>query len=924
MPDAAQKLLTELLSRLRRSLPPGVLAGRSRPALRLDPEAWIDVEAAAGALPDARDALASGDASSASTIARAGLELVAPGLLPGLERPWVDEARRHLDELAGNLLEVVARAGLLAGGDGLRTGTAAARELVARELFRESAYLLLMELHAAGGDVARAMRVYEDLRTLLRDELGTVPAPAVRAMSERLLRGAPAESADSPAGAAAALPAPPGALFGRDEEIEELVRRVRSHEMRLLTLVGVGGVGKTRLALETARRLAPGFADGARFVSLEGVPQAGDVAAAIAHELSVVPEPGEGWEVALKRRLAGMRLLLVVDNLEHLLTVAPLLTGLLAAAPGLTVLVTSREPTGLAAEHVWPVHALPFPDDDVQNPCNAQRYAAVAMFVDRAKARLPAFELDEAGLPHVLRICRRLAGLPLALELATARLALLSTAELAARLDRALPILIGGARDAPDRQKTLRATIDWSFDLLTAPERVAFISFAVFPAGATVQAAEEVTSASLDTLGGLVSKSLLTRDGDRLAMLPTVREYALERLAEHRDADAVNERLARFCLAIARDVTPRLAHEGGDTWLEMLEIERPNLAAGLDWALRSSRTELALSLIAELGEFWLIAHRRDEALPWIDAALEHAGGSFPHLRATALLHRARLDGLRRDPGRFVAAVRAALELFRDSGDAAGAAACLRQLAWAEAWAGDAERAEALSDDALRAAEAADASAVALARSSSALVAADYEENARRTREVTRDLRRVGDFHELARVCSMTAYRAIAGRRYEDALEWLAEGLEAGRRLDSPQATFFIRGNEGIAKLFLDDVDGAEEAFAEGLSICVTARCEDVVDEALLGLAAVWLRKGRPHDAAFLAGAAERHQIASRNADERVVWDRLHEEILRPARSRIGARSWDKASRRGASLTVREAIDAALSRAPSRGPLRPTG
>ena len=923
-PDAAQKLLTELLSRMRRILPPGVLEGRSQLTLRLGPDAWIDVEAAAAALPRAREALAAQDASTATTLAEAGLELLAPPLLPGLERPWVDEARRRVDELAGDLQEVVARAGLLAGGDGRKAGVAAARELIAREPFRESAYVLLMELHAAEGDIARALRVYEDLRMRLRDELGTVPAAGARALSERLLRDLPVEAARPSARAPAALPAPPRGLFGREEEIDELERRVRSGEVRLLTLVGVGGVGKTRLTLEAARRVAPAFADGARFVALETVTEPREVAPAIAHELSVVPQPGEGHEAALRRELAGLHLLLVIDNLEHLLGAAPVLAGLLGAAPRLTVLVTSREPTRLAAEHVWPVHPLPVPRDDARSASDAQRYASVAMFVDRGRACDPAFGLDEATLPHVLDICRRLGGLPLALELAAARLELLSTAELAARLDRALPILVGGARDAPDRQRTLRATIDWSFGLLTEPERAAFTRFAVFPAGATVRAAEEVTGASLDTLHSLVAKSLLTRDGDRLTMLQTVREYAHERFDRDPDGDEVNHRLARFCVALGREVTPRLAQQDGAAWLATLESERSSVSAALAWALRSGRTELALSLISEWGEYWLMAHRRDEARPWIDAVLEQAGSSFPGLRASALLLRARLDGLRRDPQRFGADVRAALQLFRDSGDAAGAAACLGQLAWAEAWAGDAERAEALSDDAVQAAESAGASAVARARSSGALVAADYEVNARRARAAMGDLRRVGDFHELARVCSMTAYRAIADRRYEDALAWLAEGLEAGRRLESPQATFFIRGNEGVARLFLGDVDGAEAAFTEGLSICVAARCEDVVDEALLGLAAVWARKGRPLEAARLAGAAERHQAAARNADERVVWDRLQEEIVLPARSRLGARRWDEASRRGASLTVPEAIDAALSGVRPRGPLRSAG
>jgi predicted ATPase len=293
-------------------------------------------------------------------------------------------------------------------------------------------------------------------------------------------------------------------------------------------------------------------------VELAAVVEPAELASAIVRTLGAPIGESEQSEAALLRFLGDRHLLLVLDNLEHLIERAPVLGELLAACPDVTLMVTSREPTRLAAERLYPVRPLELPDASAPTaPIELERYGAVAMFCDRARARDPAFALDEATADHVREICRRLDGLPLALELAAAHIGLLAPAELAARLDQALAVLVGGARDAPERHRTLRATIGWSFRLLTVPEHEALARMAIFAGGATVAAAEEVTSASLDTLNSLVAKQMLIRRDDCLFMLETIRQYALEQFAANPDAETVPCRLADWALSMRSDVLSR-------------------------------------------------------------------------------------------------------------------------------------------------------------------------------------------------------------------------------------------------------------------------------------------------------------------------------------------------------------------------------
>ena len=373
------------------------------------------------------------------------------------------------------------------------------------------------------------------------------PERLYQVVADALAAEFPPPRSEAAANGASRLPPAPNRTIGRDGDVRAIADRIRSRDVRLLTLTGPGGVGKTRLAVEAARAMESDYADGARFVSLAALTRHEDVAAAIVTALGIVVLSGETPAEAVTRYLAAKNMLLVVDNLEHVLAAAPLIGELLGACPTLTALATSREPLALRAEARYPVGALAAID-------------AIALFAERAQALDPGFRPDGANADPVAEICRRVDGLPLAIELAAARCALLSPAEIAQRLDAALGAPAAGPRDAPARQRTLRATIDWSHDLLDDDEKQCFARFAVFAGGASVEAAEDVTGADLDMLDRLVAKGLLVRraSSDGSTRLRDARDGARVRgraLRGRADAETIRECHHSHFLAFAR--TPR-------------------------------------------------------------------------------------------------------------------------------------------------------------------------------------------------------------------------------------------------------------------------------------------------------------------------------------------------------------------------------
>ena len=384
--------------------------------------------------------------------------------------------------------------------------------------------------------------------------------------------------------------------------------------MRLLTLTGPGGVGKTRLAAEVARAVDGDFADGAHFVSLAAVSRATEVAGAVVSAVGIAPLAGESAEQAVERFLAAKHLLLVLDNCEHLPAAAAYIGRLPTVGRTITVLADAPRSARCAGRAAISGHAAATAprggDTRREAPCRGR---VVALFCDRARAYDPGFELVDANADAVAEICRRVDGLPLGIELAAARCGLLAPGEIAERLATAYDALGTGPRDAPGRQHTLRATLDWSHGLLTAGERAGFARLAVFAGGATVEAAEAITGARLDTLERLVAKSLLVRrlehGSTRVGMLETVRAYAAERLSAEPDKELVHERHYRYFLAHARRHGADLALFGPmrNEHFKRLDAERENIRAAFDWALEQDDGRATLELAAAITR--LVASR---------------------------------------------------------------------------------------------------------------------------------------------------------------------------------------------------------------------------------------------------------------------------------------------------------------------------
>ncbi|MCA1722672.1 MAG: tetratricopeptide repeat protein [Thermomicrobia bacterium] len=505
--------------------------------------------------------------------------------------------------------------------------------------------------------------------------------------------------------AAAGLPAPATPFFGRDDELAALIGILAPPGARLVTLTGPGGVGKTRLALAVAAWLTPRFADGVAFVPLAALDDPALVAGAIARALGLPERPRQTPESLLASALQGRQLLLVLDNCEHLLAATPLFADLLASCPRLVLLATSRAPLHLAAERQFPVAPFAVPDDAQLADPNAVQNPALALFAERARAVSPAFALSDANRAPVAAICRRLDGLPLAIELAAAWTKALPPRALLTRLARRLPLLAGGARDLPARHRTLRDAIAWSDALLPRRERALFRRLSIFVGGWTLEAAEAACTArgagageTLAALAALVDASLVLPpaeevawDGEpRYGMLETVREYASGELAGSDEMEAIRNRHLRYFLDLVERADAHLVGPDEGRWLGRLEAEHPNLRAALRGAIERGDADAAMRFAAVLWRFWATRGHLDEGRRWLGSILALVsvadGGdsevvpTIPPLRRAMLLHVA--GNLARTQGDYDAAIplyEECLAIRRAHGDEQGMAAAMHNL-----------------------------------------------------------------------------------------------------------------------------------------------------------------------------------------------------------------------------------------------------
>ena len=512
------------------------------------------------------------------------------------------------------------------------------------------------------------------------------------------------------------LPVQPTSLIGRAREVAAIVQRLHREEVRLVTLTGAGGTGKTRLGIQVALELRSGFAGGIFFVSLAPINDATLVIPTIAQALGIRDGAEQSLFARLTEVLQPQPVLLILDNFEQVIGAASQVADLLTSCPQLKVLVTSREVLHVRAEHEFVVPSLALPNPaQLPNLAALVRFPSVALFLQRAQAVKSEFQLTSTNARAVVEICVHLDGLPLAIELAAARMKLLAPQALLARLGRRLDILTSGSRDVPTRQQTLRNTIEWSYQLLDAPDQRLFRWLSVFIGGCTLQAAEAVCTRAedgegqvLEGIASLIDKSLLQRlepseEGSEepyLLMLETIREYGQEALTAHGEGAIARQAHADYFLRVAEEAKPALTGPQLVTWLERLEREHENLRAALGWALEGERAEMALRLSTALERFWVIRGHRNEGLAFLERALAGSADVATDVRAKALLAAARLAFVHRNYNRGEVLAQESLALFRELGDGWGIALSLDRLGMAAWRQGDFAAAGGLMEEAL--------------------------------------------------------------------------------------------------------------------------------------------------------------------------------------------------------------------------------
>ena len=772
---------------------------------------------------ESRTALAVGDPERALALLEQALTRWRGEALAGLPVvPFVATARARLEELRLLAQETRFEARL-----SLADGAEIVPELSAfvdAHPFRERAWRQLMLALYRAGRQAAALEAYRRAYATF-SELGVEPSPELRELERAILRHDPSLTPELSRDTVGRLdlPRPATPLVGRAPEIAAVAGMVTAGA-RLVTLFGPGGVGKTRLAIAAASELGAAGRNGAVFVDLAGVTTATLVPAVLANAVDIDDRGGDLID-ALLETLATSDLLLVLDNFEHVVEAAPMVARLLAGAPNLRVITTTRRPLRLGAEHVYLVPPLGVPDQSLDTEALAAN-DAVAVFVARATATDDSFRLTDDNAADVADICRILEGMPLAIELAAARVKLLPTNAIRERLARPLEILTAGNRDLPERHQTLRATITWSYNLLEPAQRKLFARLSVFAGGCSLEAAERVCGADLDSLAALLDQSLLRREQEpgqrpRFRLLATIGDFADECLGDT-EREELHRAHALYYLAAAERSRQIIAGSGAHEaeLLSTLERDHDNYRAALSWANEAGDAETLLRLVSALRLYWMVRGHLSEGRSWFETALNQPVAADSNYRAEALsaggilVYRA---------GQFDLAQRwwtEAHELYKASGDADGTARALGHLASIAHAHGDLAQATELWKQSANA------------------------------------LRDLGDEMRLAIALGNLGAAATNDGRYDDAAQLLGEALELARNANNWITECSILFNFGRALFELGDIGRGRGLLQDALRIANQLGYRELVAYCLLGLADIAASQEDILNAATLLAASD--------------------------------------------------------------------
>ena len=867
-PDTARNTIQVYVSQLRKLLPDGALE-TAPPGYRLsvDGEA-IDLFEFVRLSEEGRSALKGGDAAGAAETLRAALALWRGAPLADLAwEPFAQAEIVRLEELRITALEDRIDADLALGRHGQLIGEL--ERLVAEHPLRERLRGQLMLALYRAGRQADALAVYQRGRRTLVDELGLEPSESLRQLERAILAHDPALNAPQVAAKAPRrLPTPPTPLLGRERELDAVAELVRDEDTRLVTLTGIGGIGKTRVALELVRRLAPEFEDGAGVATLATLRDAALVPRAILEALAI-PEVGQDPEETLAGALADSQLLLLLDNFEQVLPAARTVARLIDAAPRLKLIVTSRAPLHVAAEREFPVP--PLAEDE-----------AAELFIARAQAANPNFELTEQNAAAVAELCARLDGLPLAIELAAARTKLLPPATLLSRLGNRLEFLTGGRRDAPRHQQTLRATLDWSYDLLDPEAQRLFARLGVFAGGCTLSSAEAVCAgdgAVLEGLETLVDESLVrqreTASGEpRFSMLEIVREYALERLRLFDEGDEIRRRHLAHFVQFAEEIEPKLLRSEQIESIARVDDEHDNVRAALAYALETKDSSSALRLAVGVRRFWSIHGYLAEGREALQSALDITPPTPSELRAKALNMIGILAGEQGDFETAREKLTAALDEARaaDATRAISAALVnLGNLAW---FSGDLDAARELFNESIE------------------------------------HFASLGDIHGQALAKENVGLMALTSDDIPEAVKWLTEALALARDAGDDRET--AAAARSLAAAMIERGDGAQATnlLAESLALARELGDPQAIALCLETLAGIAATTGEAARAATLFGASDavRSSVgAQRQPDQQILYDRWLARTLAELDTPTYAKSYED----GRALTLDEACTLAL-------------